>query len=399
MCGIFGVVKGKSTDTIKYLELTLELGRLSEERGRHSAGLAFYDGMSTTVHKKLVRFSQLPITEHITHFSSSSVVIGHTRFATQGSAHDIKNASPLALEGLVGTHNGDIDKKSVPDYKTHEKAAESRTDTEILYRELGKLNPTSSEFIDTLESVQGRLALAFISSRLPDKLLLTRGAISPLSYAYTEDGSLAYASNPNWFRIIEATTQGRIKFSKISILPEGSLIAVSLDSAEVQNIGSFTPTCRETDLYYVNSSAYKNFPKSDKDAFNKLSNRLIAAAPKPAKPLLPIVVEGYKDVAPQRGFYEDGMLFDDLFLEGKTNKAITEEPEERVSLDHIEKLCEAFGSFNEDMYSYFLESDSEEELETRYTEVILEAFNSGNLSKESFDTLGIPAPLGAVFSD
>lgn len=398
MCGIFGAVKSKATDNNHYLELILELGQLSEERGRHSAGLAFYNGHQTEIHKDLVRFSQLPIIDHVSYFASARVVLGHTRFATQGSAHDIQNVSPMALNGLVGTHNGDVEKKSIPNHKVHQKAAQSRTDTEILFRELQGHEPGDSGFVETLEKAYGRIALAFISNKTPNFLTLVRGAISPLAYAYTQDGTFVYASNPNWFRIVEARTQGRVRFSQIAVVPEGVVLSVSMANAKIYKLADFTPTCRETDLYFVNSSAYKNFVKSDKDAFNALTNRAIARAPQPTKPLQPTRVEGYKDVAPQRSSYEPGMLFDDVFLEGKSEDPFTSEFEERVSLDHIETLCDSFEPFDEEIYEYLLSADSEEELEARYSEVIVEAFNVGQLTFAAWKKLGIPEPLGARIS-
>jgi predicted glutamine amidotransferase len=397
MCGIFGAVKSSATNTNNFLELLLELGQLSEERGRHSAGLAFYDGKNVSVNKELVRFSRLKIANDLHKFGSSRAILGHTRFATQGSAHDIKNVSPMALEGLVGTHNGDVDKKSVPNAQIHQKAAQSRTDTEILYRELKAHVPGSKAFNEVLEATKGRLALAFISSSAANQLTLVRGAISPLAYAYTNDGTFVYASNPNWFRIVEARSERRITFNNISLLPEGAVISVGLDDATPRIVANFTPQCRETDLYFVNSSAYKNFTKGDKDSFNKLANRIIAPLEKPQAPLAPTVVEGYSDIAPQLSTYEPGMLFDDLFLAGKSTVPITEsEDDVRISLEHVETLCGAFGEFDESIYELFLSCDSEEELEALYAEVIVEAFNVGKLTSDSFRRLSIPEPLGAT---
>lgn len=402
MCGIFGISKSQTESARSHLGILFALGVMSEERGRDSAGIAAFaegDFDSVCVVKETVPFRELKLESHAANLKNSSVVIGHTRFATQGSASAVKNASPLLLDGICGTHNGDVLKGSVPNSKDHIKAAVSGTDTEILYRELEKYTPGSEKFLKALETVTGRIALGFVTRKLPNALVLVRGSISPLAYAYTQNGSLVYGSNPNWFRKIERETKGEIRFQNITLVPEGSVLIFSSLTNKLVASYSFVPRCRETDLFYVNSSAYKNFVESDKLAFRNLSYHVLVK-PKLAGQPKPRIVSGYQDIAPSRIGFQDGALFDDLFLAGLTSVPFSEEYDEegRITLDHIEALCEVTGEFDETTYGYLLESQDEEEIEARYAEVFVEAFQSGALTEEKIKSLELPYPMGATIS-
>lgn len=404
MCGIFGISKapGNSEPVRSYLGVLFALGVMSEERGRDSAGIAAFgsDFDSACVAKNTVPFRELKLDNVAADLKKSSVVIGHTRYATQGSAGDVKNASPLLLKDICGTHNGDIIKSSVPNHTEHAKAAISGTDTEVLYRELEKYTPGSEKFLKALEKATGRIALAFVSRKIPNALVLVRGSISPLAYAYTQNGSLVYGSNPNWFRKIERDTNGEIKFSNITLVPEGSVLIFSSITNKLVATYSFVPRCRETDLFYVNSSAYKNFIETDKMAFRNLSYHILVK-PELAKQPKPRVVSGYTPIAPTRVGFEDGALFDDLFLEGLTTVPFSNEIDEeegRITLDHIETICELSGTFDEEMYQYLIESMDEEEVEARYAEVFVEAFRIGRLNDKTIAELKLPYPLGATVS-
>lgn len=403
MCGIFGISRGdaKPESDSAYLALLFSLGVRSEERGRHSSGLAVFTDAgfsSAQVAKDTVPFRRLNIAKTGISVHSSTLVLGHTRFATQGSASDVKNASPLQLDGIVGTHNGDIAKSSVPNCKTHQKAAVSLTDTEILYRELQNHVPGSASFLAALEAAKGRIALAFVSKKLPTALVLVRGALSPIAYAYTTAGDLVYGSNPDWFRQIEAESNGVIQFRNITLVPEGTVLIFDTSTNKIVSSADFTPTCRESDLHLVNSSVYKNFTNGDKAAFKALSYHVTVTDELAKKPSLK-VVPGYQEVAPARLTMEDGVLFDELFLAGLTSEPFTSEPDEdceRVTLEHVNVLCDLGKEFDEDSYEYLISSDDEDELEFRYAEVFIEMFRSGQLDEEKRSSLGLPLPLDAT---
>src|SRR6266480_1695296 len=84
----------------------------------------------------------------------ASMVLGHTRWATQGPAGRLVNTSPLVVGNVVGTHNGDID------------AAELRklldlgdtvgdTDTAVLLAALEQAGADPDEILAVLSVVVG----------------------------------------------------------------------------------------------------------------------------------------------------------------------------------------------------------------------------------------------------
>jgi predicted glutamine amidotransferase/uncharacterized protein with PIN domain len=108
MCGIFGAVNLRETqfDLYPYIK---ELGIRSLNRGADAGGLAWYDKTGMRYIKKPGPISQLfkgfkkPALKSL---RSSSMIIGHTRLATQGSAQFNRNNHPLIKNNLALVHNG-----------------------------------------------------------------------------------------------------------------------------------------------------------------------------------------------------------------------------------------------------------------------------------------------------
>lgn len=114
MCGMFGVVLPPDSTVDPRTELTV-LGLFAEERGVDAAGLATFHhkrewstGRTTGPFTRLVHRATYPAL-----IDRFQVAIGHPRAATQGG-RSLGQASPLAVAGLLGTHNGDPDPDSIP---------------------------------------------------------------------------------------------------------------------------------------------------------------------------------------------------------------------------------------------------------------------------------------------
>ena len=109
MCGIFGVVtneKGLKSGQVK--SLTRTLLKVSESRGKESAGITVLAGEE-------IRVFKLPKPAHVLKNSSQfnelfvgrpQAVIGHARLVTNGSLEDNQNNQPVIKDGIVGIHNG-----------------------------------------------------------------------------------------------------------------------------------------------------------------------------------------------------------------------------------------------------------------------------------------------------
>ncbi|WP_160820424.1 hypothetical protein [Actinomadura sp. J1-007] len=285
MCGLFGLLRSPRADHPgRASDAFVALGTLAEERGSDSAGVAFLTGhpaatggpprrpeghrderRSDLAHdgcrvvKGRGRFTSIWRPDLLDDLDRSPVVLGHTRWATQGSPFELDNASPLVIEaaaagtsgnaapaGIVATHNGDIEagllraRYALPD-------ATGTTDSEPLFQLLAGC-PSPSEVADALGTIVGRAALAWVRRDRPHRVHLARAALSPLAVAADTDHNLYWASNPRWFRDVQRHTS--VRFATVVMLREGTYLRVGATSRHpaVLSGGTFVPTARAWDL-------------------------------------------------------------------------------------------------------------------------------------------------------
>lgn len=272
MCGIFGMVRNQSAlHPEKASAVLIELGKKSVSRGRDSAGVAFVPptdlasqvARDATNHQTRSSVADLDgvliakakgtfhamwdDAKYTMPLMKSAVVIGHTRASTQGNTSDLANASPLAVGQIVGTHNGDVDKSSVPLPKGQ--FATGSTDTEYMYRGIDAVNSHRKKITDILTKARGRVAAVWIDRSRTDRLYMARAGLSPLAVGYDAEGNMYWASNPGWFREIDAEFDNTIGFHSIHMVAEGSLLTVNFGSGEAvfEDLRSFVPTVRTSD--------------------------------------------------------------------------------------------------------------------------------------------------------
>lgn len=282
MCGLFGVVRAEGAAHPQWVtDAVLLLGVLAEERGLDGAGYALLATAHapdvrpradaarfarTRVGPLLVvkgrgRFSQVWTGEDLTALNAARIVLGHTRWATQGAIGLLNNTSPLAVDGLVGTHNGDVDAAGLASlFGITDRRGD--TDTEVLLAALaGARTPKARRLV--LAAARGRAALAWVDAARPTRLWLARTAISPLAVAQDAEGNLWWASNPAWLRRVEQRTP--IELVRSRQVAEGSLLSV--DHGGVPKLvarGRFTATARASDARLADLVAYRGFTATDR---------------------------------------------------------------------------------------------------------------------------------------
>lgn len=264
MCGLVAVVRSSgAARPERVAELLVQLGRLAEESGRDAAGLAVavpaaagHPPTADAIHrpdvtvgrvrvmKGTVPWTQLRIP--LADLIAAPIWIVHTRMATRGAAAALANASPLVTGRLVGAHKGDVDPTTIPAGLL---TSAGDTDSERLLAALDRADGDLDTVAATLAAVVGRVALAWVDHTRPEQLWLARGALSPLAVTYSADGSLWLASNPDWFRRVNALTRGQAGFEPPECLPEGvvRVIAAGDQPAAVAQ-ATFTPRARPSDL-------------------------------------------------------------------------------------------------------------------------------------------------------
>lgn len=366
MCGIFGMVRSETATSAARERSALAisiLGELAEERGTDAAGLAMVltrsDKASTPasehvaaqdtlidgvrIVKRTQPFHRLPLSGLLADLKAAHVVLGHTRWATQGDASSPKNASPLLAGSLIGTHNGDVTTELLPDAKFRAVAALADTDSEQLYLSLHRARHDRRRMVKVLRAAEGRAALAFMDRARPDRLYLARTALSPLSYAISGDGDLFYASNPNWFRKVETLTSGSVTFHHITLVPEGHLLTVNTATREVEDVRRFTATCREQDLPLINSSVYRNFTREDRATDRTLARHRVAVSKMggwPQLTLAPVPVRKTRRAS------------DPTVVPLWDESDFLDRPANGVDVETLDALCWAFGDFDHETFDY-----------------------------------------------
>jgi glucosamine--fructose-6-phosphate aminotransferase (isomerizing) len=192
MCGIVGYVGTRDCAPI-----LLDGLRRLEYRGYDSSGIAVIRDGNFHIRRasgKLASLESALVSSPV----EGLVGIGHTRWATHGRPSE-ENAHPHRAGDVVLVHNGIIENylELKADLVGRGRVFSSETDTEVLSHlvdvEVSKGLPLTDAVRAALSRVSGSYALAVMSLREPDRIVVARNA-SPLVIA-VGDGELLVASD------------------------------------------------------------------------------------------------------------------------------------------------------------------------------------------------------------
>lgn len=276
MCGLFGVIRPRRYP--QHLRsgaasALLDLGYLAEERGVDSAGLATLHSRTLPAHSDLDRYLQEttigrwrvvtalgPFSEKLpehprvrSNLRTARVVLGHTRWATQGSVV-LSNASPMVVGDVIGSHNGDVTAPRDPG---------GRTDSAWLFGQLDRARSIAAT-VAVMAGVRGRAALAWARRAQSDLVFLGRTALSPLWTDTDDGGALWWASNPAWLR--EVSSWRGLDLPDPMPLLEGTLMVLHSDADQVTVTAHrrFVPTSRVRDELSALGVALRGFTLADR---------------------------------------------------------------------------------------------------------------------------------------
>lgn len=218
MCGLFGVVLPDRYPRDIPVGFAVDLlGIRAEDRGHDAAGLAVRgrDGTwrvaKTVGGYRRLRHTHRRLAEHL---DGATIVLGHTRWATQGGL-GVAQASPIEIAGLLGTHNGDIEPASIPDHHGRRLPLDEKaTDSHYLFGAIAAAHRRSpqgaagvtEQLVSILSTMRGRAALVWTDTNRPDgQIWLARAGLSPLAVGTDPHGGLWWASNPAWLRDLSTT--------------------------------------------------------------------------------------------------------------------------------------------------------------------------------------------------
>ncbi|HEX8949479.1 MAG TPA: glutamine--fructose-6-phosphate transaminase (isomerizing) [Dissulfurispiraceae bacterium] len=172
MCGIIGYIGGKNA-----IPIVMDALKRLEYRGYDSAGIAFLAGTRMEVKRCKGKISALESLIDCLK-DTSSLAIGHTRWATHGKPSD-ENAHPHRSDGIVVVHNGIIENYIELKHKLQGEGFKftSETDTEVLCHLINK-HCASRSLEDAVKAavreVRGAYAFAVINEKEPDKIIAVR---------------------------------------------------------------------------------------------------------------------------------------------------------------------------------------------------------------------------------
>ena len=176
MCGIVGYVGGKSA-----LEVVVEGLRRLEYRGYDSAGVAVVSDQTLHVAKKAGKLGNLEKLLAEEQLPSSSLGIGHTRWATHGAPNDVNAHPHTSADGRIAlVHNGIIENYLTLREELNQAGitCESATDTEIVAQLVGQQLAAGLPLDEAMRKVCRRLRGAFtlvaVDSQQPDRVVAAR---------------------------------------------------------------------------------------------------------------------------------------------------------------------------------------------------------------------------------
>jgi glucosamine--fructose-6-phosphate aminotransferase (isomerizing) len=253
MCGIVAYIGNQQA----YPIILKGLKRL-EYRGYDSAGIALLNGR-IDVFKKKGKVADLEKTI-MDRFPSSSIGIGHTRWATHGEPSD-RNAHPHTTpdDQLVIVHNGIIENYGAikEELKRSGHTFSSDTDSEVLVHFIQEIKLNNHCSLEeavriALSKVIGAYAIVILSKNDPDLLIAARKS-SPLVIG-VGDGEYFLASDAS--PIIEYTNE-------VVYLNDNEMAIITKDNLIVKDINNVTTSpyihTLEMDLESIEKGGFDHY--------------------------------------------------------------------------------------------------------------------------------------------
>ena len=249
MCGIIGYAGGDQAAPI----LLEGLGRL-EYRGYDSAGIAVLDGEALAIEKRAGKLGVLQAAVE-SRLPAGTVGVGHTRWATHGSATD-GNAHPhLDCSGdVVVIHNGIIENFAVlrEELLAAGHRFESETDTEVIAHLVETELSGGALLVESVRRAIGRLtgaaALVVLSRKEPDRIVAARVSNAGGVIIGYGDGEMLVASELS--ALLKRTR-------RVVYLTHGEIACVTRHGASYTDANGTTIEKRPTTVAYDYAAAEK----------------------------------------------------------------------------------------------------------------------------------------------
>jgi asparagine synthetase B (glutamine-hydrolysing) len=230
MCGIGGIHRRGDKPVPKLGRLADSLHLALEGRGRDASGaLAMLPDGKIQVERMVAPASTFVRKRKRFNDDARSVLV-HTRFATVGDPNDIANAHPVISGLTAAIHNGTIyNHQEITD--AFELPRNAEVDSEVI--------PALVEYAgwdkadDALRLLRGGAAVALVTAKRPDELILARTQSYPLHYLVTDD-LVVWASTRKAIEVAWAMTYGGKPKGRWYELPEWTMVRVNGKLEKIQ---------------------------------------------------------------------------------------------------------------------------------------------------------------------
>jgi glucosamine--fructose-6-phosphate aminotransferase (isomerizing) len=215
MCGIFGFSVGK--DGISYQSFEKSIGKLfkfSQQRGQDSAGIVVVGDDALYSHKEVMLPSEMikspgflrTLEQGYENSSGRLTIIGHCRLVTNGSYYDNETNHPIAMENLIGTHNGIVLNAEEMEGVQHDALTrehwKAASDTQLFFKKLDELTKESGDLRHAIAKgfgmIEGTASIALVNRKTRAVNLATN--TGSLYYLNEESGNLVFASERDFLR-------------------------------------------------------------------------------------------------------------------------------------------------------------------------------------------------------
>ncbi len=249
MCGIVGYI---GTKDVK--ETILKGLERLEYRGYDSAGIALFDGDEVRIFKDEGRIAHLR--EIIDYDVSSTLGMGHTRWATHGKPNKINSHPHQSTEKrFTIVHNGIIEnEEELKEKYLQDVKLESETDTEVIAQILNKFTSEGEDvnlsIRHLMSEIEGSYALAIIDKYDKEKMYAAKNK-SPLligkgdGFNMVGSDAMAMVSHTNEFyelndgEYVEITKEKVDIFNIYGVKVKRNTYIAELDSEDIEK-GTYT---------------------------------------------------------------------------------------------------------------------------------------------------------------
>ncbi|MCG8408113.1 MAG: hypothetical protein MI923_23185 [Phycisphaerales bacterium] len=229
MCGIFGIVLAENSGITPqdFKSTASDLFRLSEARGKESAGLAMLNGGPICVYKSAASASRMirnpeykkllddvlnSCTDDAKKITHPLAFIGHSRLVTNGAQEQNDNNQPIIAAGMVGVHNGIIVNDDVLFDEFPDLERRYEVDTEVLLRLIRHFVRREASWSKAIQAafarIQGNASVAILFEDL-DRLLLATNNGSLYHLSPRGSNLLIFASER--YILQTAASKGRLR--------------------------------------------------------------------------------------------------------------------------------------------------------------------------------------------